>query len=454
MEVLQFFGRLHPLILHLPIGILALAFLMEWMSRYDKYAALKEAVGFALALGWWSALVACISGYILSREGGYSAGLIQQHQWLGIATATTSLIVLLLHKNKDSNYGKAYFPTFGILLLLLGATGHQGGSITHGSEFLLEPFTAAEDENIVITDIATAELYGDLVRPIFKKKCVSCHNDGKTKGDLLLNSEEGILAGGESGAFMEKGDIENSLFLQRIHLPLEEKEHMPPDGRRQLSKDEIKLLEWWVANGAGFETTVGELEKDPAIESILEQYTQVDNSVYALDVKAPDNKVLTKLNEDNIKAIPVSESQVFIQVNLSGRQDLSEATFKELSKIREQIVELNLSNTNVTDDMVLELSQFPHLTRILLHQTSITGSSLGQLKELQYLESINLYETEVSNENISQLKAYPALQKVFLWKTKVSKEVIADLQKSKPNLQIDQGVDLSIFGIEEAAAGD
>lgn len=253
---------------------------------------------------------------------------------------------------------------------------------------------------------------------------------------------------------MEKGDIENSLFLQRIHLPLEEKEHMPPDGRRQLSKDEIKLLEWWVANGAGFETTVGELEKDPAIESILEQYTQVDNSVYALDVKAPDNKVLTKLNEDNIKAIPVSESQVFIQVNLSGRQDLSEATFKELSKIREQIVELNLSNTNVTDDMVLELSQFPHLTRILLHQTSITGSSLGQLKELQYLESINLYETEVSNENISQLKAYPALQKVFLWKTKVSKEVIADLQKSKPNLQIDQGVDLSIFGIEEAAAGD
>jgi len=39
MEILtQLFGRLHPIILHMPIGILSVAFLMEWIGRNEKYA--------------------------------------------------------------------------------------------------------------------------------------------------------------------------------------------------------------------------------------------------------------------------------------------------------------------------------------------------------------------------------------------------------------------------------
>jgi len=66
MEIVQFLGRLHPLVLHLPIGFLVLAFLMEWASRRDKFVALAPAVGFAIQLGMWSAIFAAVSGYLLS----------------------------------------------------------------------------------------------------------------------------------------------------------------------------------------------------------------------------------------------------------------------------------------------------------------------------------------------------------------------------------------------------
>ena len=35
--------------------------------------------------------------------------------------------------------------------------------------------------------------------PILDNKCVKCHNQNKSKGDLMLNSKEAILKGGESG---------------------------------------------------------------------------------------------------------------------------------------------------------------------------------------------------------------------------------------------------------------
>jgi uncharacterized membrane protein len=68
---MEFFGRLHPILLHLPIGFLLLAWLMELASRQKRWTNLQPAVGFALNLGMLSAIVAAASGYWLSREGGY-----------------------------------------------------------------------------------------------------------------------------------------------------------------------------------------------------------------------------------------------------------------------------------------------------------------------------------------------------------------------------------------------
>ncbi len=93
MELTAFLGRLHPLILHLPIGFLMLGFIMEWATRNSLFKTLEPAVIFALFWGMISAIFAALFGYWLSLEGGYDEVLLSQHQNLGILTAVLSVVV-------------------------------------------------------------------------------------------------------------------------------------------------------------------------------------------------------------------------------------------------------------------------------------------------------------------------------------------------------------------------
>jgi len=247
--LLSFLGRLHPVILHLPIGFLLLAFMMEVHARWQKNSTFKPAISFSLFWGMIGSILAASSGYLLSLQGGYEENLLNNHKWLGIAVAVFSFFIYYLQKNQKESGNKLYFPLFSITILGLIITGHFGGSLTHGTGFLTMDSKSKTKVN-QIDDIDNAEVFKDLVQPILNDKCVRCHSDSKTKGDLMLASVEGIQKGGKTGKLFVKGDIGNSLLLQRIHLPIEEKEHMPPKGKTQLLNDEIEILAWWIKEGA------------------------------------------------------------------------------------------------------------------------------------------------------------------------------------------------------------
>ena len=96
------------------------------------------------------------------------------------------------------------------MLFVLIFTGHLGGNLTHGSDHLIEPLpqglknalgmeTPAVSFELNPDTFRELTLYGGVVQPILDLKCVSCHNQKKSKGELLLNDYEGIVAGGESG---------------------------------------------------------------------------------------------------------------------------------------------------------------------------------------------------------------------------------------------------------------
>ncbi len=448
MDITQFFGRLHPLVLHLPIGILFIAFLMAWLSRKPKYHNLKPAVGLSLQIGMWSAIFAAGSGYLLSLEGGYNEEMLGKHQWLGIATAFVSIVVFLLFKSqKGQTVNKYFLPAFGGLILLLGATGHIGGSLTHGSDFLTEPFSPKEsDEPLAIANMDSAQIFNDLVRPIFKAKCVSCHNESKIKGELLMTTIEGIKAGGKTGPMFVSGDLKNSLFLNRAHLPLEEKEHMPPKGKKQLTEDELVLLEWWVAQKAPFDKIVAEVEQPEDIKTILAKYVQVDNSVFALEVEPPTPGTLLELQQAGLPVLLMAENEPFISLSMSGRQDISKRMLKKLRSISEQLIDLDLSKTNMDDNLAEYLADFPHLTRLSLAQTSVTGQAFNELKELKYLNYLNLYNTPLEDGAIESLSKFTSLENLYLWRTNISPTALENLRKAKPRLQVNTGVDKEIFG--------
>src|SRR5258708_38982724 len=78
-----------------------------------------------------------------------------------------------------------------------------------------------------------AEFFENKIRPIFKENCYKCHSveQGKSKGDLTLDTKTGTLKGGENGPVLVPGDIEKSPLIKAVKY-LDKNLQMPPEGEK------------------------------------------------------------------------------------------------------------------------------------------------------------------------------------------------------------------------------
>src|SRR5882757_1218276 len=90
LTITEFFSHLHPALVHLPIGILLMAFVLQMLSQREKYAALRPAVPVTLLAGLLSAVVTCITGFLLFRSGDYDVSLVSWHMWMALALTFVS----------------------------------------------------------------------------------------------------------------------------------------------------------------------------------------------------------------------------------------------------------------------------------------------------------------------------------------------------------------------------
>ncbi|MEM6772553.1 MAG: hypothetical protein AAF597_18390, partial [Bacteroidota bacterium] len=122
-----FIGRFHPLLVHLPIGFLLLAALLEWWPG-DKA---RTAIRVSWVVGAISAVAAAFCGWLLAGESGGGDTLFW-HKWLGISVAVLAIAGVFLTR-KGGKMAKG----FGLLIVgLLSLAGHQGGNLTHGEDYL------------------------------------------------------------------------------------------------------------------------------------------------------------------------------------------------------------------------------------------------------------------------------------------------------------------------------
>ena len=96
MNLNQIIGHFHPVVVHLPIGILLLGLCFEMLSTREKFQYIQAAVPLILLLGAISATISCITGYFLSQSGDYEAELLGRHQWLSISVAALSFVFYYL----------------------------------------------------------------------------------------------------------------------------------------------------------------------------------------------------------------------------------------------------------------------------------------------------------------------------------------------------------------------
>ena len=251
-EALAFLGRLHVVVLHIPIGILVALGLVELRAWWRSSESPPAAWSLAL-LGSASAVVTAVLGVFLSWNGSYEPTLLFRHKWLGITVAACSIVVFVLKAWTDREREYRGMLALSVVLLMLG--GHQGGSLTHGSGFL---FASAA------TPVAPYEIDASPAASVLETHCYECHGSSQQESGLRLDDRGAILAGGESGEpAVVPGRAMASELVRRITLPRDDEDAMPPDGRKRLSADEMLLLIDWIHAGAPIERAI-EIEAAPA----------------------------------------------------------------------------------------------------------------------------------------------------------------------------------------------
>ncbi len=279
-EIILFVGRLHPLLVHLPIGMLCLLAALElaaWMPRFQKANA---SAGYIIALAAPLAVVTAGCGWLLSLSGGYDPSLLAWHKWLGTITAIGAVATALLYRwRKFNSYRVSLFVTAAIL----AATGHLGGSLTHGSDYLsryapgpLKWMLGGSPQVLPgkvqsTKNIKQSPVFAGIVLPIFQNKCINCHGPAKSKGGLRLDSYSAVMQGGDDGLAVKPVDLADSPLWQRIQLPVDADDHMPPGGKPQLTAAEAAAIKWWIETGTRDTNTVAELKPSPNISQVLSE---------------------------------------------------------------------------------------------------------------------------------------------------------------------------------------
>jgi uncharacterized membrane protein len=407
----QFLGRFHPLVVHLPIGLILLVPLLEIAGRFRP--ALLEAASFVLSLSVLACLVALTLGYLLAYGGGDAGAGVVRHMWGAIAL-TIGLLACALLRQASGGLREFYPWMLGCVLLLLAWTAHQGGSLTHGNGYLTEYLPAPLKRLIRPVQAKAFEFpdsfYARHIYPVLDTKCVSCHGEAKVKGHLRLDTYDRLMRGGEDGAVVIPGQPDRSTLLKRITLPPDDKKFMPSEGKPPLTPEEIGWIRAWIQQGASPEvkTLVGVSmpEEDLPLPQVA-------------DYSAMMSQISQAAKSAGVTLVPVSKNlkDGLILNTVDAGAKFGDAQLAGLEKFTPYIVEAELARTSVTDASLATLAKFSHLRAIHLEGTAITGAGLDKLTKLSQLTYLNLSDTQVTAVAAAPLASMKSLRHLYLFNT-------------------------------------
>jgi uncharacterized membrane protein/mono/diheme cytochrome c family protein len=455
-----FVGRLHPFLVHLPIGFLVLAVLLEALSRAKPFVRLRHAMPVVLVLSAASAIIAVLAGYLLAASGAHEGSTIAWHKRLGMGVAVGSLVASFLWYAARVRprlwlrraYAGSLLATFAMLM----AAGHLGGTLTHGPDYLTEympaPMLAAlqllpgqQTSTPVVAHRDEVDVYEHLVRPVLQARCVSCHGPNKQSGGLRLDSPEGIRKGGDTGPALVASNTSESELIRRIWLPEDHELHMPPRGRKPLTVAEAELLRWWVEQGGAFSQLVAQADPPRIVREILEQIAGPMDvrrpPILRTQVASVDAGAVERAKNLGLSITPLSDDAGFLQVHCINAADpCGTAQVEMLLPLAEQITFLDLSRTGIGDQDLAIIGRLPHLTRLRLEQTAITDAGLTHLSGLQHLEYLNLYGTAITDVGLQSLSSLENLRSLYLWQTAVTQAGAERLRQQLARLEVKLGL--------------
>lgn len=442
----EFIGHFHVVLIHLPIGILLIALLLLWLRKNPKYNISHQVIKIILLLGVISALLSCITGYVLSTTDNYEKPLVEWHMWMGIGVAIVSMVLYM--KVARNEFDILYTILAIGLFALIIVTGHLGGSLTHGSDYISFNFSSDENDTAKIkplNNVQEVKVYDSVIQPILQTRCYSCHSSKRQKGGLRLDKYDLMMKGGKDGKIITTGEPDNSDLIKRLLLPDEDDKHMPPREKPQPTDQQIALLHWWIENGNDTLRKVKDLAQPEPIKGFLLQL-QVGHEEHKLPANVPsapvekaDSISIQKLKDKGVIVLPVAQNNNYLSANFVTATNISDKDMALLLPLKKQLVWLKCGDTKIEDGALSFIAQCSNITFLQLDNTLITDKGLQKLSSLQALQSLNLVGTNITADGLMSLKNLKQLQSIYVYQTKITDKDWTALQKDFPKVLIDSG---------------
>ncbi len=425
-DILLWFGKLHPLVLHFPI-VVGIAIVIYFL--FFQHKALEENTEkFILVGNAVMASMVALLGLFLSKQDAYDNDTLNLHKWGGLSIALISWLLIYI-KNIATNYKKIIALAY--LLVLLFFT-HQGALLTHGENALSIPTPAVAVEEVKTVD-SSLTVYEKAIAPILTQKCVSCHGPDKVKGKLQLQSPELIIKGGKDGNILNGIQNEEALLLQRIHLPNADEKHMPPADKLQLTLEELTLLTKWVKAGGNFSKKISELAKTDSLAILAMAYKAPAKGSGDKKNTAPD---LKEFNSNYLTVNYLYNGSEEIEVNFFQGTFYKIEQLKNLEKIKDKIVSLNMQGMPITKEDLSIIVQFTHLKKLNLNYTNIKMGDLEAVKSISSLTNLSICGIEVNQNSLKTLLDKAPFTEVHIWTNHSSEKEFQQLSASNKKVKI------------------
>lgn len=246
----RFLGRLHPLIVHLPIGVFVALLVLESVGPRWCAPNLTSACTILLWLLVLSAVPAAIFGILLASSGAYEDEILFRHRWLGCGTAVLGMCLLVVRTIHLAGGTRRLLTAYRVLLAITAAVvlaaGHYGGSLTHGTAYLTRYAPgflgggAVSDRSRMIRVVSKEELVGTVfvqsVQPVLEQYCYRCHGEERQKKDLRMDILDPDLTDGPDLETWRKA-------LDRVSAG-----EMPPENKPQPSDAERRAVVQWLTD--------------------------------------------------------------------------------------------------------------------------------------------------------------------------------------------------------------
>lgn len=464
----QFLGRLHPMMVHFPIGLLLVALILELIDWKRKSTGLRDAVNILTWIGVASAAFSVTFGLLLSDAEQSEGQTFEIHRWAGFITLALAILATISLRNANRNIYRAllFVTVFGVSF-----AGHYGAMITHGDDYLtsvmpstVEPEQEQSNEDpadFVLTNngALNPQQVQDLnveVRTILAHNCYSCHGEAKSKGDLRLDSKEAIMKGGENGIVVVPNHPDKSEIIRRISLPKGDKEAMPTKGKR-LTEREIKVLKYWVEKGA--------LWPDGKQKSIyrvaaLEPRTPALPAATGDIVQPVDRLVNAYFQKNKIEWKPAVNDRIYIRrvyldiIGLLPPPEKVEAFVADERQDKRQLLAKELLNRN--DDYAQHWMSFWNdaLRNDYSGTGYITGGRFDITKWLYASLEVNKPYNWFVKELISPTKESAGFIKGIKWRGTINSSQRTEMQAAQNVSQVFLGLNLKCASCHDSFISD